>query len=103
MSMQDFLITVAAYSQSYQGPIQYNRLREQLANIGLRDYLINDANEWIELPPNIFAAWVEGENGDAVLGEWRQRLGAIFGSGKSPGAFFVAVGTDAVWLSQTFE
>jgi hypothetical protein len=101
--MKDFLLTVTAYSESSAGPIHYDALREQLAQLGLRDYLVNDAGEWIALPDNVYAAWVKGPDSDAVLAEWKQRLRALFGSRKSRAAFFVTAGSAAAWHAQVFE
>jgi hypothetical protein len=101
--MRDFLLIVAAFKEYYAGSLKYDNLRERLAELGLRDYLINDGNEWVALPDNMYAAWVKGDNSDAVMAEWNQKLGSLFGSGNSPGAFFVSVGADAVWQAQVFE
>jgi hypothetical protein len=64
---------------------------------------VNDADEWIPLPDNVYAAWVEGEDGDAILREWNAKLGSLFGSGRARGAFLVTVGTAAAWQAQVFE
>ena len=101
--MQDFLLTITAYTVSASGPIQYESLRDQLAGLGLKDYLINDANEWIALPDNMYAAWVEGTDSDTILKEWHTKLASLFGPGHARGAFFVAVGSDAAWQAQVFE
>jgi hypothetical protein len=87
--MADFLVTVTAYQEIYSGQIRYESLRERLAELGLKDYLINDAGEWISLPENVFAKWVIGEESDAILNEWNQKLGSLFGSNRPQGAFFV--------------
>jgi hypothetical protein len=99
----DFLVTVTAYKESASGPIGYESLRERMASLGLRDYLINDAQEWIALPENVYAAWVEGEDSDSVVEQWRSRLASQFDRTYGPGVFFVTVGSDAVWFSQLFE
>jgi hypothetical protein len=101
--MRDFLLTVAAMSESLAGPITYHNLREQLAELGLRDFLVNDANEWIALPQNVYAAWVKGRDSDSILAEWHEKLSGHFGSGKSRAAFFLTVGSDAAWQAQVFE
>src|SRR5688572_1617322 len=101
--MRDFLLTVAVYNESAAGPIRYDSLRERMAALGLRDYLVNDSGEWVALPENVYAAWIQAEDSDAALREWHQRLGSAFGPGLARGAFFVAAGTDAAWQAQVFE
>ena len=101
--MRDFLLIVAAFNEFHGGALKYDNLRARLAEVGLPDYLINDGNEWIALPDDVYAAWVKGDDPDGVLAEWKQKLGQLFGTGRSPGAFFVSVGADAVWQAQVFE
>jgi len=55
-----FLVTVTAYTEDASGPITYHALRDRLASLGLRDYLVNDDEEWVALPDNVFATWDEG-------------------------------------------
>src|SRR5262249_44950935 len=101
--MTDFLVTVTAYNESSTGQIKYDSLRERLAVLGLRDYLVNDSGEWIALPENVFAVWVEGVDSDSVLKEWHAKLSTFFGPSRGGGAFFVTVGSAAVWQAQVFE
>ena len=101
--MRDFLLTVTAYSESATGPIRYESLRERLGELGLKDYLINDAGEWVALPDGTYAAWVEGDDSDALLHQWRERLAAISPRVGGRAAFLLTVGTDAAWQAQVFE
>jgi hypothetical protein len=100
---RDFLVTVTAYDESYTGPIRYESLRERIAELGLHDYLVNDSQEWIALPTNVFATWVQGDDCDNILEEWNRKLGSLFGAGRPRGAFLVTVGTAAAWQAQVFE
>ena len=101
--MREFLVTVVAYQESLSGPIKYQDLRGELYDLGLRSYLVNDDNEWIELPEGTFAMWVTGEDSDTILSEWNRKLGTHFGGGRQRGAFLVAVGTDAAWQAPVFD
>jgi hypothetical protein len=101
--MRAFLLTVTAYNESSTGPIRYDALRERLAELGLRDYLVNAAGEWVALPDNVYAAWVKGDDSDTILQEWNEKLGVLFGAGRSRAAFFLAVGSNAAWQAQVFE
>ena len=101
--MQDFLVTVTVYTESDGSPLRYDGLREKMASLGLRDYLINDANEWIALPENVYAAWADGPDSDAVIEQWREKLASLFGGAHNTGQFFVTVGSTAVWMAQLFR
>jgi len=102
--MGDFLVTVTAYTK-HDGdtPMHYSDLREKMASLGLRDYLVNDANEWIALPENVYAEWLSGPDSDTVIEQMRLKIASLWGGQNSRGVFFVTVGSDAVSLSQLFE
>ncbi|MDF0552120.1 hypothetical protein [Kamptonema sp. UHCC 0994] len=100
--MKDFLLTVTVYGEFSQDPLQCKLMSDQLKELGLNDYLINDIGEWTALPDNIYADWVEGEDCDLVIAEWNLKIAALFRSNKLKGFCFITVGTEAVWFSQGF-
>ena len=102
--MRDFLVTVTAYTKcDVDTPMHYSGLREKMASLGLRDYLVNDANEWIALPENVYAVWLSGPDSDTVIEQMRLKLASLWGGQQARGCFFITVGADAAWLSQVFE
>lgn len=100
--MRYFLLTVTLYGQLTQDHLQCDIVREQMKVLGLQDYLVNDADERIALPDNIYADWVEGENCDSIIAEWNLKIAEVFRSNNLKGCSFITVGADAVWQSQCF-
>jgi hypothetical protein len=100
--MKDFLLVVNLYGAFSQDPIQCKLMREQMQMLGMDDYLVNDLDERIALPDNVYADWIAAEDCDSLITEWNLKISEIFHSNNLKGCSFITVGTEAVWWSQGF-